>query len=223
MHCVVKVAVFDMDGVLVKWRSSWRTLHEYFGSVNIVSERDDAERFVRGELSYGEWMRRDLEAIIKFLGRPPSRDEVVEAFSGYELSEGAVELIDFLKSAGVVTAIVSGGIDILAEMVGSELGIDIILANKLVFDKDNRLTPQGVEVVNPLRKGDILRRLSRDLKVSLNDFMYVGDSEWDFEALNIVGLPVLLNYGDVEPPTSASYIVVNTLHDLKKLLSECFP
>lgn len=211
-----------MDGVLVKWRSSWRVLHEYFGSVKIVNERNDAEKFVKGELSYREWMKKDLEAIIEFLGRPPSRDEVVEAFSRYELSEGATELIDFLKSVDVVTAIVSGGIDLLAEMIGNKLGIDIVLANKLVFDEDNRLTPHGVEVVNPLRKGDILRRLSRDLKVALNNFMYVGDSEWDFEALNIVGLPVLLNYGDVKPPAGARYIVVNTLYDLKKLLSTCF-
>ncbi|MEM3949074.1 MAG: HAD-IB family phosphatase [Zestosphaera sp.] len=222
MYCRVKIAVFDMDGVLVKWRSSWRALHEYFGSINIVNESRDAEKFLKGELSYEEWMRRDLEAIIKFLGRPPSRDEIVRALTRYELTEGATELINFLKSANVITAILSGGVDVLAEMVGNRLGIDIILANKLVFDKNNHLAPYGIEVVNPLKKGGVLRKLSEDLRIPLSDFMYVGDSEWDFEALNVVGLPVLLSHGDVLLPEGTSYIMLNTLHDLKKLLNACF-
>lgn len=221
MYCEIKVAAFDMDGVLIKWRSSWRALHEYFGSVKLINESRDAERFLNGEISYGEWMRRDLEAIVKVLGAPPSKSDVVKAFSKHELMDGVEDLLKLLKSAGVITTIVSGGIDILAEMVSNELGIDIVLANKLVFNEDGYLIPRGVEVVNPLRKGDVLRNLSRLLNVPLEKFMYVGDTEWDFEAMDLVGYPVLLKYNEIKSPTEARYIVVNTLHDLKDLLSEC--
>lgn len=210
-----------MDGVLTKWRSSWRALHEYFGSLSLVSESNDAEKFLRGEITYEEWMRRDLEAIIKAFGRPPTKEEIIKAFSRYELIEGAKDLVNFLKGRGVYTLIVSGGIDLLAEIVRRELGIDAAFANRLVFDEKGYLIPKGVEVVNPLKKGEFLKKLSRQLRIPLSEFMYVGDSEWDFEALNAVGYPILLNYGEVKPPAESRYLLVNTLYEIMKFLTKC--
>ncbi len=221
MLCRIRAAAFDMDGVLTKWRSSWRALHEYFGSLSLVSESNDAEKFLRGEITYEEWMRRDLEAIIKAFGRPPTKEEIIKAFSRYELIEGAKDLVNFLKGRGVYTLIVSGGIDLLAEIVRRELGIDAAFANRLVFDEKGYLIPKGVEVVNPLKKGEFLEKLSRQLRIPLSEFMYVGDSEWDFEALNAVGYPILLNYGEVKPPAESRYLLVNTLYEIMKFLTKC--
>ncbi|MFN3268724.1 MAG: HAD-IB family phosphatase [Zestosphaera sp.] len=221
MLCRIRAAAFDMDGVLTKWRSSWRALHEYFGSLSLVSESNDAEKFLRGEITYEEWMRRDLEAIIKAFGRPPTKEEIIKAFSRYELIEGAKDLVNFLKGRGVYTLIVSGGIDLLAEIVRKELGIDTAFANRLVFDEKGYLIPKGVEVVNPLKKGEFLKKLSRQLRIPLSEFMYVGDSEWDFEALNAVGYPILLNYGEVKPPAESRYLMVNTLYEIMKFLTKC--
>lgn len=222
MPCKVSVAAFDLDGVLIRWRSSWRALHEYFGSLSLIVESNDAEKFLRGEITYEEWMRRDLEAIIKALGKPPTREEIIKAFSRYELVDGAKDLINFLKERGVYTLIVSGGIDLLAEIIKRELGVDAAFANRLVFDEKGYLIPRGIEVVNPLKKGELLKRLSRQLKVPLSEFMYVGDTEWDFEALNLVGYPVLLNYGDVKPSIESRYIIVNTLYEVIEFLTKCF-
>lgn len=221
MPCRIRAAAFDMDGVLTKWRSSWRALHEYFGSLSLVSESNDAEKFLRGEITYEEWMRRDLEAIIKAFGRPPTKEEIIKAFSRYELIEGAKDLVNFLKGRGVYTLIVSGGIDLLAEIVRKELGIDAAFANRLVFDEKGYLIPKGIEVVNPLKKGEFLKKLSRQLRIPLSEFMYVGDSEWDFEALNAVGYPILLNYGEVKPPAESRYLTVNTLYEIMKFLTKC--
>ncbi|MEO3993649.1 MAG: HAD-IB family phosphatase [Desulfurococcaceae archaeon TW002] len=221
MFCKIRVAAFDMDGVLTKWRSSWRALHEYFGSLSLVSESNDAEKFLRGEITYEEWMRRDLEAIIKALGRSPTKEEIIKAFSRYELVEGAKDLINFLKRRGVYTLIISGGIDLLAEIVRRELGIDAAFANRLVFNEKGYLIPKGIEVVNPLKKGELLKRLSRQLRIPLSEFMYVGDTEWDFEALNAVGYPILLNYGEVKPPAESRYLMVNTLYEIIGFLTKC--
>lgn len=210
-----------MDGVLTKWRSSWRALHEYFGSLSLVSESNDAEKFLRGEITYEEWMRRDLEAIIKAFGRPPTKEEIIKAFSSYEFVDGARDLINFLKERGIYTVIVSGGIDLLADIVKEKLGVDAAFANRLVFDENGYLIPRGIEVVNPLRKGELLKRLSRQLRVPLSEFMYVGDSEWDFEALDAVGYSVLLNYGEVRSSVESRYIVVNTLYEIIELLTRC--
>jgi len=219
--CKIRVAAFDMDGVLTKWRSSWRALHEYFGSLSLVNESNDAERFLRGEITYEEWMRRDLEAIIKVLGRPPTKEEIVRVFSRYELVEGAKDLINFLKKRRIYTTIISGGIDLLAEIVGRELSIDAVFANKLVFDERGLLIPKGIEIVNPLKKGELLNRLSRQLGVPLSEFMYVGDTEWDFEALNTVGYPIFLSYGEVKSSIKSRYITVSTLYEIIEFLARC--
>ena len=48
--------VFDCDGVLVDAVSSWRTLHDHFGTDN----SENLQRFIRGEITDVEFMRLDI-------------------------------------------------------------------------------------------------------------------------------------------------------------------
>ena len=48
--------IFDCDGVLVDSVSSWRTLHDHFGTDN----SDELARFIAGEISDVEFMRSDI-------------------------------------------------------------------------------------------------------------------------------------------------------------------
>lgn len=193
MSTCPKVVMFDMDGVLVKCRSSWRMLHLAFGSEGIVRELMGDRKFLNGEISYVEWMRLDIDAMSAALGRPPRREEVEEIFKSAELDEDAEAVIGGLKEMGVVAGIVSGGIDVLAEIVAERLGVgkDMVFANRLVFR--NGALVGGEEVVNPLRKDELLAEVSRRLGIPLKRFAYVGDSAWDINALKIVGLPILVS------------------------------
>ncbi len=190
--------MFDMDGVLVKCRSSWRMLHLAFGSEGIVRELMGAERFMRGEISYEEWMKLDIEAMATALGRPPRRDEVEAVFRSAELDDDAAAVVESLRSMGIVVGIISGGIDVLAEIVAEKLGVskDMVFANKLVFH-DGKLSG-GEEVVNPLRKDQLLKQVSKKLGIPLEQFAYIGDSTWDINALKIVGLPILVSRDPAE-------------------------
>ncbi len=188
---------FDMDGVLTKCRSSWRALHIHFGSISIVDEYRNAERFRKGDIDYKEWMKLDTEAILKAAGGKVKKDEIERVLLSLEIDEDAFKVVTYIKSLGLKTAIVSGGIDILANHIGEILGIDYVYANKLLFDENGYLLPGGIEIVNPLRKGEILRKLSSLTGIPLKKFMYVGDSEWDLDAFKTVGYPVLLRRDDV--------------------------
>jgi len=201
-----KVVMFDMDGVLVKCRSSWRMLHLAFGSEPLIKELMGARKFVSGEISYEDWMRLDIEAMAAALGRPPRKEEVEEIFRGAELDEDAQAVIEGLKEMGIIVGIVSGGIDILAEMIAERLGVsrDMVFANKLIF-KDGVLT-SGEEVVNPLRKDELLRRISVRLGIPLKGFAYVGDSVWDINALRVVGLPILVSRDPAEASAIAKEV-----------------
>jgi len=214
----VGVLAFDLDGVLVKCRSSWRYLHLRFGSITIVESRDDARAFLEGRISYEEWMRRDLEAIIESAGRRLSREEIVNVFRDSELEEGAEEVVNYAKALGIELAIVSGGIDILANMVARRLGIRYVMANKLVFDNNDLLIPRGIEIVNPLRKDEALLKISRETGIPLNRFIYVGDTSWDVSAFRVVGYPVLYRRGEDPVNLGIEVYTIDRLAELKGIL-----
>jgi len=217
----LRVTVFDLDGVLVPFRSSWEYLQKYFGVDDGVLRSVNIELFYNGLITYSEWMRRDLTLLTS--KGCITRDEVVAAFANVELSDGAEEVCSYLLSRGVELAIVSGGIDILANYVGSRLGIKRIYVNKLLFDANNCLLPYGVEVVNPLRKDVVLKELSNELDIPLSEFMYVGDTTWDLSALEIVGYPVVINCSECEEvlkKVKSRYYVISNLRDIISIVDE---
>ena len=57
MTKVPKVVVFDCDGVLVDSVSSWKTLHDHFGTDN----SDNLKRFIEGEITDTEFMALDIK------------------------------------------------------------------------------------------------------------------------------------------------------------------
>jgi len=147
-------------------------------------------QFELGLISYEEWMRKDLEAIINAKGGSIHRDDILRAFLKININDEAKEVINYLKSKGIKVAIVSAGIYDLADLVGKKLDINIIYANKLVYDENGFLLPRGIEVVNPLSKGKVLKNISEKFNIPLDRFMYIGDSEWDLSAFEVVGYPI---------------------------------
>jgi phosphoserine phosphatase len=217
----LRIVVFDLDGVLVPFRSSWWYLQKYFGVDGEVFRMVNTELFYKGLITYSEWMCRDLTLLTS--KGCITKDEITNAFNKVELSDGAEEVCNYLVSRGVELAIVSGGIDLLADYVGSRLGIKRIYVNKLLFDDNNCLLPHGVEVVNPLKKDEVLNKLSNELGIPLDEFMYVGDTTWDLSALKVVGYPVILNCSEcVEElkKVKSRYYVISSLRDIIPIVNE---
>ena len=95
-----RVVVFDCDGVLVDAVSSWRTLHDSFGTDNAVN----LTRFIRGEISDVEFMRSDIQ-MWKAVRNPIHQDELFRAYAGVALMPGARECVKHLQDAGVFVAL----------------------------------------------------------------------------------------------------------------------
>lgn len=187
----MRLAVFDLDGVLVEEKSSWRYLHSVLGSWGVVEGRGYSKLFEEGLITYSQWMELDLRAMIEVRGVVYCR-ELEEAAGRVRVAPGAKELVDLLKGRGVPVAIVSAGVDLIASRVAEELGIVEVYVNKLLCDGGGRLLPVGIEIVNPLRKGEVVRALADRYGVDLAETMYVGDSEWDCSAFRVVGVPVVV-------------------------------
>ena len=168
------VVVFDCDGVLVDAVSSWRTLHDAFGTDNALN----LNRFIRGELSDVEFMRSDIQ-MWKEVQDPIHRDELFRAYAGVKLMPGAREVVQQLQDEGIFVAIVSAGVDIFVSSIASLLKVDDWIANGFVFDDQGFLTDEGVCRLHATGKSEVIQKILAMNGFTAEQCISVGDSEMD--------------------------------------------
>jgi phosphoserine phosphatase len=199
-------AAFDLDGTILERESSWVALHRHFGTTQ--SGERSLKLYSRGKIDYREFMRRDIGSWPK----PVTRSQVVSVLSGYKVRKEAPEALSELRRRGIDTALVTSGIDILAEMVAEELGIRHWVANGLQFDRNERVKPEGVGRVDPTRKDRAYLRLLRNLGVDPLKTIAVGDTVYDLAFLKSAALGFMLAHSTrVDDP---SVIHIDKLTDI---------
>ncbi|HYZ39674.1 MAG TPA: phosphoserine phosphatase SerB [Stellaceae bacterium] len=104
------------------------------------------------------------------------------------LTAGARQLVATMRSAGAVTALVSGGFTVFAERVAAELGFDHVIANRLNLAK-GRVTGKVLPpVVTGETKRDTLVALATARGIPLRQTLAVGDGANDLPMLAIAGI-----------------------------------
>ena len=178
MVSVCRCVVFDCDGVLVDSVSSWKTLHDGFGTDN----SKNLSRFIAGEISDVEFMRSDI-AMWKAIRNPIHEDELFRMYSGVALMKGARETVQQLQDAGVYVAIVSAGVDLFVSSIAAMLKVDDWIANGFEFDEDGFLSDNGICRLHASGKGDVINRLMEMHGFAPNEIVSVGDSEMDLSMM----------------------------------------
>jgi phosphoserine phosphatase len=171
---VLRLAAFDMDGTLVDVASSWAAVHAHFGEQNAEGLR----RFLANEIDDEEFIRSDI--VIWRRHRPQlALSDLEVILERVPLMPGAEVLFRGLRARGVRTAIVSGGIDLLARRIARELGIDVALANGFRVTSSGHLTGEGIVRVPIHGKEQVLAGLQRQLGFTPEETAAVGNSEID--------------------------------------------
>jgi len=175
-----------MDGTVLQHNSSWVAIHKHYGT----EEQGAASLrlYTDGKIDYLEFMRRDIGSWPKGV----KRDELVSVLSNYRLRQEAPRVFGRLRDMGIRTALVTSGIDILADEVVRKLGIDYCVANGLRFDKDGFLLPTGVGRVDPTRKDRAYRRLLSKVGIPIKETLAVGDTIYDLAFLKSAGLGFMI-------------------------------
>ena len=198
---------FDLEGTLVKSKSSWVELHKKFGTWD--KGKEYAERFFAGEFDYATWAKLDAS-----LWKGRTREEVMEWANAVEYFEGVEELFQFLRQKGFKIAIISGGLKCLAERVGRELKADFVYANELVFDEEGKITGEVLPWVDFRNKGDILLELKEKLKPKLT--IAVGDGHNDIAMFKAADVSIAINpHEGVE----GDYLARN-LYEVKEIIEK---
>lgn len=197
-----KFVAFDMDGVLVDIFSSWVWMHRYFN----VNNDHSLYAYQRGEIDYSEFMRRDIELWLS-KKKGMTIHDVEEILSSVPLVTGAKEVVAECKENGIQTAIISCGIEVLANRVAKDFGIDFVVANGLVVDENGKLTGEGTLGIELADKGKPLRILLEKNGVKKEESASVGNSYGDAAMFDVCGLGIAFNPQDDITREKADVIV----------------
>jgi phosphoserine phosphatase len=209
----IKLVVFDVDGTLTLHSSIWWRLHEEFNTQEEGKKYFDL--FFDDKITYQEWA--DYDAGL-WKGQP--LDRVLQVVEETELVTGARETIKKLKEHGIQVAVLSGGLDILANHIARCVGIDYVLTNRLL--SENGILTGGVEVkVGWGEKVQEIRQINEHFGVSLKDTAFVGDGRNDLSVFQEVGLSIAFRPEDEEVADSAMVVVQD--EDLRDVLPHIIP
>jgi phosphoserine phosphatase len=208
---VLELAVFDMDGTLVDVASSWAAVHHHFQDHNA----DGLREFLAGRIDDHEFIRSDVRVWHRH-APDLTLGDLQQILDRVPLMPGAERLFAELKRQGVRTAVVSGGIDLLADRLARELGIDLALANGFHATADGRLTGEGIVRVPIYGKEQVLAGLQHQLGVAIDGTASVGNSEIDVGLFRRSRMGVAFLPEDEAVRRGASHIV--TEKDLGRVL-----
>ena len=207
----IKLVFFDMDGVLLDTVSSWKYVHEHFGTTN---ERSIMS-YLRGDIDYLEFIRRDV-SLWKQNGQHVKKQALQDIMNTIPFINGAAECVTFLNNHGIHTAIVTAGMTLLADRVAHDLGIEYVFANEVNIGPDGRLTGEGVLHVELTEKDKNIRALAKQLHIPLEACAAVGNSCFDIPMLEVCGLGIAFNPEDTCVVECADVVVEGK--DLSRLI-----
>lgn len=182
---------FDMDGTLTRLRSSWCWVHQHFG----VDNEPAYQAFVNGEIDEPEFMRRDI-ALWKGVDPDVTVMDIALTFRDMPLIDGIQETVACLADCGIRTVIVSGGIDLAAEMLKREFGFDDYVADELCSYEDGRLTGEGRMNVDLRDKGINVRHYIEKYGTTKERTVSIGNSYTDIGMFKQSGLSIAFNPTD---------------------------
>ncbi len=187
----VELVCFDMDGVLIDVGSSWVMVHKHFDVGNMAG----LKAYLNGEFDDKEFIKRDVAL---WLDKKPllRREDFEEIFKEPPFMEGVQETVETLQAEGVQCAIVSGGVNIIAEQIARRVKIPHVAANGFVYDADGHLTGEGI-VKTPLNdKAAPVLEFAREMDVPLERVLSIGNSMPDVSMFEVTGRSIAFHPED---------------------------
>ena len=211
-----KLAVFDMDGTLLKGRGIF-VIAEKLGFYDQLIKlfKYDGNNFYEKSIEIAK------------LTKGYSKKEFLDIFHEIPYQEHTEEVINELKKQNIITGIVTDSYQLLADDLKERLGFDYAFANNLIIKND--IITGELEIHNSDLKKDfcseriysickscVLEELCNNLGITVNEAVAVGDGIVDIGMIKKAGLGIAFK-ASPEVQKHAD-VVTNDLRDLLKYI-----
>lgn len=211
---MIRLIIFDMDGVILDVPSSWIAL---WSELKLLKERQKTkERYDRGEISYKEWVDIAMDLYRK---KGLTEERFNEIVYSTRLMPGAKETVAELKKRGYKTAIISDGVKQFGSYLKKILGVDYVAIPNILLFKDGKLSGATVKGWGG-SKTKIFSIMCEGLKINKNECAMVGHDWNDVEIFKEVGLSIAFCPATAEVESAAKIVIRKK--DLRELLKH-FP
>jgi phosphoserine phosphatase len=179
----IKLLIMDMDSTLI----SIECIDEIADFINVKPQVSEiTEAAMRGELDFAGSLTKRVGLLT---GLNTSALEHVYN-ERLQLNPGAEKLLSELKKRGIKLALVSGGFTYFTHRLQERLSLDYTLANVLDIE-DGKLTGKVVGgIVDAEAKKHFLEELARELDISTQQAIAIGDGANDLKMMEVAGLSV---------------------------------
>ena len=192
-----KLAVFDLDGTITKPYSSWEYVHGKLGTWDVG--KVNLEKFLKGKISYIKFAKADAKP-----WKGTSIEQMQEIINSVEYVKDIEKLIEGLKKKGIEIAIISGGLQMLADRVAKKFDIKYSYAN--ILKDDGKVLNGGIKVkVDYNGKNKVYKKLLKKLKVKPYQVITFGDSPGDIILFKNSGFSVAINPLDKKVSEAANF------------------
>ncbi|ATF09694.1 phosphoserine phosphatase [Candidatus Enterovibrio altilux] len=176
------LAVFDMDSTAIQIECI-----DEIAKLAGVEEQVAAvtEQSMQGELDFEQSLR---ERVAQLKGTDVSVLEHVR--NSLPLMPGMRQLAAYLQARSWIVAIVSGGFTWFSDVLRDQLSLLHAESNHLVIENGKLTGEVEGQVINALRKADILRDLAASYDLMLASTIAVGDGANDLKMMATAGLGI---------------------------------
>ena len=177
-----RVFVADLESTIIE-NEMLDELADFVGLRAHVAEI--TRRAMNGELDFAAAL---AERVALLKGLPAT--VLDEAATRIRLMPGARALLATLRTAGVRTALVSGGFTVFAERIAAELGFEQVVANRLDIAEGRIAGTVAAPILTRETKRDTLLQLAQQYGIPLTATLAIGDGANDLPMLDAAGLGI---------------------------------
>lgn len=116
----IKAVVFDIDGTLSP-DISWTKLTLQLGH-SVPHHVEIYKKFKSGKLEYNEAKKAMLS--LWTASGPLDKSRLEEMFRSWVLKDDAVPIFQYLKSKNYITCLITGSMDLFAQVIAQRVGVD---------------------------------------------------------------------------------------------------
>jgi len=205
---VKKMLLADMDSTMIQQECIDELAAEAGVGPRVA---DITARAMNGELNFEDALIERV-ALLKGLNASVIETVLAERIS---LMPGAVTLVATMKANGGYAALVSGGFTAFTAKIAASVGFDEHRANTLILDGNQLAGDVGRPILGRDAKVQALDEITRDLNITAQDVVAVGDGANDLGMLGLAGTGVALH---AKPSVAAQCNVRINFGDLTALL-----